>query len=1220
MTRTARLRLFGPPVAERDGQTVNLDRKPVALLAYLAVTGQRVGRATLTALLWPDTPAKRAGGNLRKAIWQINNRLGPEVLAIDTASATLIPGSGLWVDVVAFERLVGPCLAHDSDSGERCSRCPESLQAAVGLYRDDFMAGFTLRGCVEFDDWRVLHTEHLRQKAIATLDRHVRMSCADGNLDLALAHARQRLDLDPLHEAAHRQLMGLLVWTGRRSDALKQFELCAALLGREFGVAPEEQTIELNKAIQDHRLLPPVGSWGSVPASDGIAASIAPSEAVPVSGSIARSAGWPGVGPAVRRHTLDRVVISPDDVVARELRPPLYRLLAAVLGDDETVRLSESELLQVANHSPLDLVGYRLGRVAEWSLPRYRLDKRFVKMSLLVDLGEESLAGRWQVQEERFTDLRDVLNATSEPAVAVLGPPGSGKSTLLRRLEFDLAVNALRPRDADVPSPLTFLISLTQFKPATPGDPLPAPREWLNERWAARFPKLPPLELAMAGRPIIFLLDGLNEMPHQSPDGYRLRIALWKQFLQETLTCGNGHRAAITCRSLDYAAPLSTPDMRVPQVQLEPLTDAMVKEFLQRYSPENATALWDQLRGTDLLSAVNWPLFLRLLLEAAAESGAIQGGRAALFTSYVRRALVREMQRDNPNFVLGGLIDPHDYRRAASGHRWRTPHELPMRGELFPRLADLAYGMQAATIEGESSQVRISHADALALLDCTAAEAIVRAGSDLGVLDADWAVDDVMFQHQLLQEYFAGRKMAAESTVELLRQPWRAAQIRPSVDEVIDGLAPADPLPGLRPTGWEETALLAAGLSADVDRFVRDVAAVNLALAGRCAAQSDVRERLAADVLDELRWALVERSRNPEADLRDRVACGHVVGDLGDPRFERRQGPHGAYLMPPLIEIPAGVYPIGDDVRLDFVGRTSTAHIPRHEVEVAAIQIGQLPVTNAEWLHFLAAGGYEDERWWDTEAGRAWRRGENTAAGQYAGVRHFLAECRARPEIMDEALAAGSWDQASYARAQRRLLMSESELEAHLRELYPGGRLTEPRHWRDARFNRPTQPVVGICWFEARAYCSWLAAQTGLPIRLPSEVEWEAAARGKSGRRYAYGDDFDRLKGNTAETHIRQPAPVGVFPEGDTPEGVCDLTGNVLEWTSSAFGEDIVRPRFGYPYDRADGREEADQQADVRRVIRGGGWDDATSNTRAAFRDNSPPDTGHFSYGFRVVV
>ncbi|MBK9051888.1 MAG: SUMF1/EgtB/PvdO family nonheme iron enzyme [Chloroflexi bacterium] len=96
---------------------------------------------------------------------------------------------------------------------------------------------------------------------------------------------------------------------------------------------------------------------------------------------------------------------------------------------------------------------------------------------------------------------------------------------------------------------------------------------------------------------------------------------------------------------------------------------------------------------------------------------------------------------------------------------------------------------------------------------------------------------------------------------------------------------------------------------------------------------------------------------------------------------------------------------------------------------------------------------------------------------------------------------------------------------------------------------------------------------------------------------YPYGPTFDPTNGNTFETHLRRTTPVGVFPRGRTPEGIADLSGNVWEWTTTIWGENLQNPTFTYPYNATDGREDWDEGT-ARRVVRGGSW--TQSERRAA--------------------
>jgi formylglycine-generating enzyme required for sulfatase activity len=141
----------------------------------------------------------------------------------------------------------------------------------------------------------------------------------------------------------------------------------------------------------------------------------------------------------------------------------------------------------------------------------------------------------------------------------------------------------------------------------------------------------------------------------------------------------------------------------------------------------------------------------------------------------------------------------------------------------------------------------------------------------------------------------------------------------------------------------------------------------------------------------------------------------------------------------------------------------------------------------------------------------------------------------------------------------------------------------------------------------------------GLTIRLPSEAEWERAARGAGGRRWPWGDEWAGGHANTEEAGVGATSAVGTFPAGASPCGALDLAGNVWEWTTTRWGRtSISRPDYGYPYDAADGREKLDGP-DLR-VLRGGSWRHYQRVARCAFRSGNFPDYFSSLVGFRVCV
>ena len=843
------------------------------------------------------------------------------------------------------------------------------------------------------------------------------------------------------------------------------------------------------------------------------------------------------------------------------------------------------------------LNSYRQSRIELWSKPRYRLDKRFVNLTLSIDLGEQE-SDRWKkVDTFRAKDLRVILEKTpDDPVLVLLGKPGSGKSTLLRHLEMDLSADQMR-EDSDQ---VSFFIQLNEYMPGRD------PRAWLIERWAANPFKIGSLDVYLNQHRVLLFLDALNEVPHGSMKEYDQIAAEWRRFAQQTT--GHGNRIIFSCRERDYGGRLSAKELRVPQVEVQPMDASQIQGFLDKYVPGQHEKVWNQINDSRQLELYQTPYFLNLLCQVVDETGNVPLGRAALFTSYLRLLLQREANGDL--FRQERILSNFDHQFITLGDNdWPDPFTLPTEGQLIPALSRLAFAMQHKGQGPERSQVRVANEEALRMVECQdSPKDILDAGVSLNVLDIDpKKKPPVAFYHQLLQEYFAARLLAASPDPTLAHVEFEVGKVTPSLEETLASLADSEPLPLIDQTGWEETILIAAPMAEDSNRFIRDLIPHNLPLAARCAASPELS--IDAKLKYEIQSLLKARIQDMRVDLRARIAAGEALGTIGDPQFIDR----GTCILPPMATIPAGDYPIGDDKSRYPIEK------PAHRVSLSEFQIGVFPVTNAEYKKFIDAGGYQDERWWDTDEARAWRRGEGSTDGQKQQLMQFRALVAGKTD--EELQQFGS--QFSSTSEQIGFIIqlrdySDAEFEQELEEWFPSGKIyDQPSEWQNINFNNPRQPVVGISWFEARAYCNWLTAcagaETGRIYRLPTEVEYEAAARGREGRVYCYGDEFNSAKCNTFESHIRRTTPVGIF-DNAIPEGAYDLTGNVWSWTLSIFDQD----RFPYPYRTDDGREDI-HATGVMRPLRGGSWHDNLGLARAVCRADLPPDGRLDGDGFRVV-
>jgi formylglycine-generating enzyme required for sulfatase activity len=221
---------------------------------------------------------------------------------------------------------------------------------------------------------------------------------------------------------------------------------------------------------------------------------------------------------------------------------------------------------------------------------------------------------------------------------------------------------------------------------------------------------------------------------------------------------------------------------------------------------------------------------------------------------------------------------------------------------------------------------------------------------------------------------------------------------------------------------------------------------------------------------------------------------------------------------------------------------------PQHELTLDTYWIGKTEVTNAQFRPFVAGDGYRNRDYW-TDAGWRWREEEG---------------------------------------------------------------IVQPEYWDDPKWNGDDYPVVRISWFEAVAYARWVSAQTGEELRLPTEAEWEKAARGPDGLIWPWGNTWKEGLCNSKEAGIGKTTLVGNYPKGASPYGALDMAGNVWEWTATKWQKD-------YPYQIEDEWSAEYLAGDSVRMLRGGSWVWEQQYVRGADRISNYPRFRIIDVGLRLA-
>jgi len=931
------------------------------------------------------------------------------------------------------------------------------------------------------------------------------------------------------------------------------------------------------------------------------------------------------------------VGVPPDQIPPEVLLDAYLRVLAA---DCRRLPLSvvDPRFLQAGASQPVPLsdVYVDLDVLAPVREEREKSERAFLGRLLRGEGGER-------------TPLVEAIAYERVTRFVLLGDPGSGKTTFVNYTAYALAAQDaadLLPQDSALRGLLPVRLVLRDVAArcipddATKGE---ASMLWnalradlaahLDEAAAASlFPLLQRRLLEEGG---LLLLDGLDEVPVSG----RRRACLVEAVadLASALPPGRG-RVVVTARPYAY----TDPQWRLPEFEtlvLAPFSGEQVGRFVTRwYRAVRPLMGWDEAvahsRAEQLEDALGErpyladlaarPLLLTLMATLHTSWGQLPQDRADLYEETVKLLLSRWQRMravkgtDGQTVVEPGIAevlaaDETTVRDALHGLALRV-HERQAEGEdreLRPadiREEEVLLALTPLLKQGVDPHTLLRYLE-------------TRAGLLVGRAPGVYA-----FPHRSFQEYMAachladGTDFASELRARVWADPawWREVFLLGvgkakqgglgNAVHVVNTLVPEGPQQvGERSETHWSAAVLAGQALLDL----------------RFPGQARDRPEFEAVLRRIQRW-LVALLETPDAMApRERAIAGDVLGQLGDPRpglglvyvkgspspefRERGAGGEGTASMPDIlwVEIPAGPFlmgsPEGDEQAWDD-------ERPQHTLDLPAFLIARYPITNAQYRPFVQAGGYEEPRFW-TAQGWAWRAGE------------------LEPDFspLD--------------------VMEDEDFKKRYIEWVTGRTVQERRQpywWGHPRWGADNRPLVGVCWYEALAYCSWLTEQLrsgdgALPVwrdgsvaattfapgsltaRLPGEPEWEKAARGPEGNRWPWGDEWTTGRANTEEAGIEQTSAVGVFPAGASPYGVLDVAGNVWEWARSRWGgASIYQPDYTYPYDPEDGREELG--GSDWRVVRGGSWLYDEWLARCAFRLRLSPDFFSYFVGFRVVV
>ncbi len=821
---------------------------------------------------------------------------------------------------------------------------------------------------------------------------------------------------------------------------------------------------------------------------------------------------------------------------------------------------------------------------------------------------------RFKRQDEAGEDV--VLNTLlldTNPCILVLADPGCGKSTLARFLTC-FFIERFCNAEAEYFGLLVPLNNLRTSGMTYQEAVVHCAAKYVGLEHEATV--VEDLRKHLADACVIF--DGLDELPvsrRVSADGETLPLRREAAALVRALRyvqASNGeeklpNKSIVTCRSRDYfddresnlgalpyyyLAHFSPDQMNAAVRQWHDAAKARSQEHLRgdtkilRVLDERYLAILGALRGNfELASVCLTPLMLNILQTVYSDANDLPSSVSQLCWRAVNWFLIdKHLVTSQKQFVV-------------ENGSW-----------LLQAITDLGWLAHNRVVEGKAKVFSDSELREVTKRACTVKkllrsdyetqeDAITRVTSFLrrghGIL-VSVSLDEFDFVHNVFREVMAGRALSKLSVpdrrVLALNELWHGpirywAGLR-AVDA--DGLYEISAFVGELFTDVQSGSVTASLARAEMLVEVCSIVPVSKFT-------HDLKRQIET-VRDEL-CRLLGRT---ELHLNHRIRLGDLLGVLGDPRLEKG-------ILERVQWVKAGQREIGRSAnhRTRVAKYQSCPAAPPISGYLNQFAMGSFLVTNREYNGFVIAGGYKNQRYWPCELAWSWaqREGATTRSlvekARTVAATHFSSELAGQRLVPDEI-------------PERCMQMINRDL---------------PMYWIDPSFNRPNQPVVGVNWWEACAYCMWLedilrgtgAIDENMRVRLPIEAEWETMARlAGDGAKYPWIDgtpaDSAHVRaafsnGDTAP--VFRSCAVGLFQSVKCELSVFDLVGNVWEWTASRAGV----------YSSHSFDQEIDFEGLDDRISRGSSWlSSEEESTEITFRSFDPPYNAYEDLGFRIAL